>query len=196
MPGIDSSGRLSSEPEAGTLNKSDFPSFLTIHEAVAWVQFRSLDAVSAAKTPDGLAGFRIWAERPLKGSIVELQQALSEGIVSARGQTNGGSWVTIDPVEWVALPLAPLVLKRQWPYKRIQIPRDQLLTCFPTVKVHSPRGRPPSYDWHWIKKAAAEETGSPGQSKLGEILIARYEEQFGHTISRSSMARNLKAWGY
>ena len=168
--------------------------FLTIHQAVAWVQYRTIEAVAAARTAEGLAAFRL-SDPELKGTRSDLRRALSEGSLVANGKTDDGVWRDIPAREWVDLPVAPLTPERQWPYLKITIGRDALKKRFPGEQSGKPRGAPPKYDWAWVRAEAAKEPPQT-QGSLAEVLIARFQEVHGKRIGLSTMKRKLGEWGY
>lgn len=167
---------------------------LTIHEAVAWVQYRDVAAVKLASTPDGLASLRVYERFPLIGSSKDLKAVLLSGKLPAQGQRIDGQWHDLTPNEWLTLPIAPRNVERQHPYAVISVSLDDLLKAFPVRTSTGPRGRPTTIDWDWIRKAANEEAIT-SLTKLAAILEARYRAQFPEkTVSASSIRRKLSEW--
>jgi hypothetical protein len=162
---------------------------------MAWVQFRTIEAVEAASTPDGLASIRMFERFPLKGSARDLRAALRAGLVIARGQDPTGNWRDIERHEWMTLPVAPLNLERQHPYRLIVISTGALVKAFPIKERTKRGGRPTSIDWDWIRQAALREE-QMGQNKLADVLMALYTQEFpGNSASRSAIKRKLSEWG-
>jgi hypothetical protein len=139
---------------------------------------------------------KFWPAGAPVADALELRSALREGTILATGKKlKCDEYVPIDPVTWTALPFAPLIMERQYPYEIIWIDRDALLRLFPALTSKTILGRPPKYDWEWVRRAAQQEEIS-SLSKLAIVLVQLYKLEFDVTISDSQMKRQLRNWGY
>lgn len=174
---------------------SKLPVFLTIHQALAWVLWRSSDAVTASATPSGFSGLKFYGVSPSTGSFDELKKALLEGRIQAIGRTAERSNITIAAEEWLTLRLAPFLSENQYPYLSISVKRAELMRCFPENKDRDQPSRPVSFDWEFVRNLATKEEPM-SQHKLAGVLVSLYEEHFAKRIGFSTMKSKLKSWGY
>ncbi|MBC2776730.1 hypothetical protein [Parasphingopyxis marina] len=109
----------------------NLPPWLNPFQAVAWVTYRTDEAAGNLDNWTSKAAETFYGNRPVKGSSVELTEALQAGNLTAYGSIDGGPFDVIPPVEWARLRLDALDRRYVHPYSDIRIATNDLKRVFP-----------------------------------------------------------------
>jgi len=117
---------------ASTGQQSALPAWVSLPMALAWVRYRTVDAALELSTYDALKAESFYGKRTRVGSDTDLQAALSEGRLFARGALAGGPMQKIPSEEWTRLSVRPHLGDPVSPYSSVVIAKDDLLRRFPS----------------------------------------------------------------
>lgn len=152
-----------------------------MRQALAWVRYRDR-AFALSADADALFAEQLFGVREPVAGRAELQAALREGRIAARGARPESEWETIPSAQWLELDIASRDASRHRPYLHVQIRCSDLLRVFPPLE-HSGHhlARLPDArlkEWWW---GLAEKDRGQSQSKLLEVCRAAFPE---HSVAR------------